>query len=212
MTEPDFVGNPRSRLLADRRPVYLIERRRDLPVVIPFAYSDSTISSTSAAGAAASSRSAARTCFPAPRRLDLNLAGRIREHGLQSRAVPHIRRVPARIRLILLVTEMLGRFLVQRRFQHVLGEESSAGRPGRSTPAHAPWPRPPSPRRPAPATPAALASRDAWMDSQAPISFTVPIPPGAPASGSNATQAGRVIDFTESASSFRMLFYNPQGI
>jgi hypothetical protein len=52
--------------------------------------------------------------FPIPRHGDLDFASDIRYHCLGTAAVPHVSRLPTRLRLILLVTEVFGDLLVER--------------------------------------------------------------------------------------------------
>lgn len=60
---------------------------------------------------------------PITRHSDAHLARRVRDHRLTPAAVTHIRRLTARIGLVLLMTEMLGHLLVQRRLENILGEQ-----------------------------------------------------------------------------------------
>jgi hypothetical protein len=61
--------------------------------------------------------------LPIPRHVDLDLTDSIRDHGLRPSAVPHVRRLPANLRLVLLVAQVPGHLLVQRGFQHIPGKQ-----------------------------------------------------------------------------------------
>ena len=56
-----------------------------------------------------------------PRHLDTHFPRRVRHHRFRPAAVANIRRLPARLSLVLLVTEVLGHLFNQRGFQHILG-------------------------------------------------------------------------------------------
>jgi hypothetical protein len=55
--------------------------------------------------------------------LDRHFTGRIRHHRLRPGTVAHIRRLAALTGLVLLMTEVLGQLLVQRRLENILGEQ-----------------------------------------------------------------------------------------
>jgi hypothetical protein len=52
-----------------------------------------------------------------------NFTGRVRHHRFRPGTVAHIRRFTALVGLVLLVTEVLGQLLVQRRLENILREQ-----------------------------------------------------------------------------------------
>ena len=61
--------------------------------------------------------------FPVAGNVDADFAHCIGDNRLGPGAVAHIRRFTPRLSLVLLKPQVLGDFLVQRRFQHILGKQ-----------------------------------------------------------------------------------------
>jgi hypothetical protein len=118
-----LVGDPRDRLPRDARAVDLLEVRRDLPGRQPAGIQrehDLVDLTQPALSLLHDDRFEGALAVPGD--LELDLPGRMGQYRLRPGPVPHVGRVPVSDRTVLLMAQVLGHLLVQRRLQHVLGE------------------------------------------------------------------------------------------
>jgi hypothetical protein len=117
-----LAGDPRDGLLAHRRAVDLGEVRGDLPggQALGIQRQDDLVDPGQPPLPLLHDLRLERP-GPVPRHVDLHLAGRLGQHRLRSRAVPHVPRLgPGQA--VLLMPQVLGDLLIQRRLQHRFGQ------------------------------------------------------------------------------------------